>query len=396
MANDAAVRRRAKKAGKLAETVAAATGAASAAGHRAATDQLLKTRMSGRMQRAREATNMAAAVQHQPHQHESAMAEALVSRAREKMSAKDYCSAVVILDEALRIRHCKGEIKSMREQAAREALIFKMEMLLQHSRFEETAKAARAVLQRDPSDTKVEQWLQRAVAGLWAKAKEAGEKLDKKERLKASTKIKQQRQQQFGRLDPVGTIEGRHKHIVGCNYAVLLDHQFQEMKHACEVLQRESDRAHFRVRNAMAPLACGDDDRAALRMAEILKSLWETLNKELREAEQAVAAAVAAINFSNSDEAKGLVKSAVELKRKAREALCNAAGELPAPGIGQRKPKDYKQGLEAAFAHAAKNVVEAKMSADERTEFAKIDRDIAQHRLKRMKMLTVSREVNLR
>eukprot|EP01043_Picozoa_sp_COSAG02_P021661 COSAG02_NODE_1106_length_14542_cov_4.759468_4_plen_389_part_00 len=377
MAHDAALQRRAKKA------------ATSGAGHRANTEHLLMTRMSGRMQRARKATNMAPVEQHRLHQHESAKAEALFKRARENISTKDYDSAVVALDEALRLWPDNGEFKSLREEAAREALIVKMEMLLQHSRFEEAAKAARAVLQREPSNTKVEQWLQRAVGGLWTKAKEAGEKLDKKERLKASTKIKQQRQQQFDRLDPVGTIEGPHTHI-GCNYAALLDHQFREIKHACEVLKRESDRTHVNLRNVMVPpLSRGDDDRAALRMGEILNGLRETLTKERLEAEQAVTDAVTSIEFSDSDAAKSLVKSAIELKRKAREALCNAAGELPAPGTGQRKPEDYKQELEAAFAHANKNVIDAKMGAEERKESAKIDRDIAQRRLKRIEMLTV-------
>ena len=388
MAKDAALQRRAKKAGQLAATVASGPGATSAAGYRATTEHLMKTRMSGRLYRARKAANTVPAGLHRLDRHESAKAEALCSRAREKMSAKDYDGAVVLLDEALRMRPVDREIQSLREEAAREALTVKMEMLLQHSRFEEAAKAARAVLQRAPSDTKVEEWFQRAVSGLWLQAKEAGEKLDKKERLKASTKMKQQRQQKFSRFDPVGTIEG-HTHV-GCNYAVLLDHQFHEAKRACEVLQRQSDRAHASLRNVMVPpVACDDDDRVALRMAEISIILQEALAKEHLEAKQAVANAVAAVEFSDSDEAKSLVNNAIELKRKAHEALCNAAGELAAPETGQRKPKDYKQELEAAFTHAAKNVVDTKMAAEERMMAAKIDRDIAQRRLNRIQMLMV-------
>ena len=111
--------------------------------------------------------------------------------------------------------------------------------------------------------------------------------------------MKQQRQQQFDRFDPVGTIEGPHTHI-GCNYAVLLDHQFHEAKHACEVLQRESDRAHVSLRNAMIPPVARDgDNRAALRMGEISSILWEALTKEHLEAEQAVRDAVAAVELSD-------------------------------------------------------------------------------------------------
>lgn len=394
MAQDAALQRRAKK---LANLVDIST--TTAAGHRAAVtaERLLKTRASGRIQRARNAAkDTAATKQHQQrqrhqHPHDVSRADALVRRAREKMSAKSFDGAVALLDEALRLQPADDKINVLRDTAAQEALTLKMERLLHLSHFREAAKTARAVLLGDPLDSKAKQWLQVAVDGLWTEAKAVGSKLDKREKLKQITKYKLERQQRFNRLDPVGTtVEGPHSNI-DRNYAALLDRQFKEVSHTCEVLHRESDRAHVALRSAMAPTPSSGNDSGEEfpNISEILNVVMQRLIQERDEAKQALDDADAAIIFNDSDEAKTTVKHAMELKRKACEALCNAAGELAPLGAAQRKPEDYKQELESAYARASKDVVDATVATEERKKIAEIDRDIARRRFTRAEKLTV-------